>query len=234
MGVVLEFVVPSAATALTNLLFLSPITEIMRVDAAKSLGFFNPLPYPFMILNCLCWILYSLTFDSLSASLFLFFSNIIGLFVGFYCTFVCLPLSSERVQLYIRRSFLLQIVVYSFLMYFLVLLLPGERAHEALGYISTVAGFMFFGSPLSTLKEIIQTKSAKSIYWPLTVTAGISSLLWTIYAIVLQALPIIIPSAFSTLLSIIQMLLLWYYGHGDKDLQPESIVIDIDDKEIDS
>lgn len=236
MGVVLEIVVPSIATVLTNALFLSPIPEAIRVQETKSLGFFNPIPYPFMIFNCLSWILYGLTFDSPSTSLFIFFGNFSGVVTGVYCSLVCLPLAAPDLQLYIQISIVILTLAFFPLIYFLVFFLSGPSIHLAFGCVSIIAAFVFFASPLSTLREIIQSKSAKSIYWPLTLTSGVSTLLWTIYGIVLQDWLIITPNGFATILSGVQLILLWYYGHGVQEQKEhqDSVVVDLREEEMES
>jgi len=94
-------------------------------------------------------------------------------------------------------------------------LLPSETAIRLIGLMGVFFCIILFGSPLSSLKEIVTTKSAKSIPLPFTLACVLNCLLWTIFG-TLEAkdFNIYFPNLLGLLLGFVQLTLLAKYGNG--------------------
>ena len=64
-----------------------------------------------------------------------------------------------------------------------------------------------YASPLNTIIQIIQTRSAASIYWPLSLAATINCFMWVSYGIVIGDPFYYVPSGLSACFGLVQLAL---------------------------
>jgi solute carrier family 50 protein (sugar transporter) len=233
MGVLLDYVVPIIGTVLTNFLFFSPMQTVLQIDESGQLGDLNPLPYPLMVFNCAGWIIYGLSFGNPTVY-YMFAANFSGVINGIYYSLVTFPLASRAVQINMRRLFVILPLISLSAAYFLAFGLrnDSETLHTALGVIAISISVVFFASPLSTIVDVLRSKSARTIHIPLSITAGTSTFLWTIYGIAISDWFIIIPNALATIFSSIQLILVMVFRKRDAELGTEKSVVEAIPKEL--
>jgi solute carrier family 50 protein (sugar transporter) len=99
---------------LANLMFISPVAGVREARLAGALKELNPVPYPFIIANCINWVVYGTlikyaalpqllhSFTGLlhhihtHRNLWVFWSNGPGILLGVYLTISALPLASPK------------------------------------------------------------------------------------------------------------------------------------------
>jgi uncharacterized protein with PQ loop repeat len=95
------------------------------------------------------------------------------------------------------------------------------------GDFAIAVQLMFFASPLAGIVEIIRTKDSKSLYWPLALTASLSSALWAIYGASIGAIPILAPNGISAFIGLVQVALCLIYKSS---AAPHRVSVDVNDK----
>lgn len=150
------------------------------------------------------------------------FPNAFGLFCGFnyfyqfknYCPKNASNLPGTLTQ-HIQYSFALVISAL-----FAAALLETQKAAELIGKVAVVLCVVLFASPLSALKSVIQTKCAKSIPLPFTLTCILNCFLWTVYGIDMGDFNIYFPNLLGLLSSLAQFGLILFYGNGNEQQLP--------------
>jgi solute carrier family 50 protein (sugar transporter) len=211
MSLWLQYVVPSLGCILSNVLFLSPLPKIREIDREQKLGVHNPIPYTFMLMNCLAWVVYATAWirDDKNTAIFLFASNIIGLGLGIYYTFVCFPLIEDQsLKLNVRRVFVGLVTIFVLISFVLAIAMNDyDNTKFSLGLLANILELIFFASPLSTIFEVLRTKSAETIHLPLTITSLVATSMWVIYGLFVNDWFIAAPSSATTILTLIQLAL---------------------------
>jgi Uncharacterized conserved protein len=103
---------------------------------------------------------------------------------------------------------------------FAAALLETHKAAELIGKVAVVLCVVLFASPLSALKSVIQTKCAKSIPLPFTLTCILNCFLWTVYGIDMGDFNIYFPNLLGLLSSLAQFGLILFYGNGNEQQLP--------------
>lgn len=172
----MDYVVPIIGVLIANFLFMSPLKTILRVDSTQQLGDLNPLPYPLMVFHCAGWVIYGLNFGSPTVY-FLFLGNFSGLIGGIYFSLVSYPLAPRQIQVRMRFLFVALPFLQISLAYFLSFSLRGSSSlATALGFVASCFTVMFFGSPLSSIFQVLRTKSAASIHTLMAVASAVCTL----------------------------------------------------------
>jgi hypothetical protein len=80
-----------------------------------------------------------------------------------------------------------------------------------LGIGCAILNIMVYGSPLSVMRQVIQTKSVA--FMPLSLTCGtlLCSSVWGVYAILVDDWNVLVPSCLGVALGISQLVLYFYY-----------------------
>eukprot|EP00884_Botryococcus_braunii_P006299 jgi/Botrbrau1/15670/Bobra.4_1s0052.2 len=136
-------------------------------------------------------------------------SNFSGIVLGVYFTLVAYGYANDTV----RRQLEVVILV-------VVLTLLASSSVTVLDHLSRSAGILLWGivcnvilafywtAPLSSLYQVLRTRSAVTLYWPLSATNLICSSLWTTYGFVLSQPFLWAPNGAGVLLSIFQLCLI--------------------------
>jgi hypothetical protein len=82
-----------------------------------------------------------------------------------------------------------------------------------LGQITTIVNVVLFAAPLAKMGTILRTRSATSLPTAMTVVSAMSNGLWTLYALLIADMIVLLPSLLGFLLSFFQVLvLLWCFN----------------------
>ena len=180
------------ALAMTVPLFLAPIEPMVRIYKARSVGSFSPAPYLFACVNCLLWIGYALpaiTPDRTSPLV----TNVYGLVMELiYCGIFIRYAGRARAGV----AALFALVTLGPLAFIALCALaiddvplpkwpePNERnASNALGIAAAFFNILMYAAPLSVMRTVIRTRSVEFMPLSLTLTCGLCSTGWTLYAL---------------------------------------------------
>ena len=74
-----------------------------------------------------------------------------------------------------------------------------------LGFLAACSSIIMFGSPLASLKEVIDKKDASSIPLPIALAAACCSLTWALYGLSMGDNSILIPNFIGSVLGALQL-----------------------------
>ena len=98
--------------------------------------------------------------------------------------------------------------------------LSNDLASAIIGKVGVFFCIILFASPLAALKNVIKTKSAKSIPLPFTLTCVANCFLWSVYGLDLKDFNIYFPNLLGLLSSLVQLGLILFYGNGTPQQLP--------------
>lgn len=161
-----SFIFPVLGVILSNALYFSPLPAVVRAHRAGSLGSLNPLPQALMVVSTTAWMCYALAVPNA----FIVASNLPGAIAAMAFVAVTLPLTPRemgrsQVQIVLVLGSAATLTLWTYLIF-------GGLDHSArcfwLGAYGSAICVLLFASPLSTLRMVLSTSNASSIYAPLT------------------------------------------------------------------
>jgi len=170
---------PMAGLVTSNALYFSPLSAVLERLKVGTLGELNPLPAAVTVLSTLAWLQYGLAI----ADPFVVASNIPGLTAAIAGFVLLLPLMKGTSSLkLVQTSFVTGCAATLALWTWLVFsgMTAAARA-SALGLWASAFFIVLCSSPLTSMRKVIQTKDASSIYAPMTAAQCANCLLWTVY-----------------------------------------------------
>ena len=173
---------PLAGVFTSNALFMAPFTAVQARVRAKSLGELNPLPVAMTVISSWAWLQYGLSVSDA----YIVAGNLPALTAAVYGLLLMLPLMHEAEHAPALRMVVGVVVAGCFLTFCLWTYLifaafePRERS-SILGSYATVIFVVLAASPLSSMKTVIATRDASSIYAPMTAAQCVNCMLWTVY-----------------------------------------------------
>eukprot|EP00741_Cyanophora_paradoxa_P012914 tig00020629_g12470.t1 len=199
-----KHVVPAAGNACGLCVFLSPWREIMRIAKTNELKDHNPIVYPFVVINCLSWVLYSY----LLKDFYVFFGNGVGYLIGLYFTLICYR-SATLVQRQMQEAVLLigHFVLFAGATVAFIALKENGIGREIAGILTIIALCSFYFSPLSTLYKVVKQKNSVYFYGPISATCMVNGALWTVYGWVMKDPYIWAPNAVGAFTGALQLVL---------------------------
>lgn len=195
-------IAPSLGVVIANALFLSSVPAVLSARRDKSLGDLNPIPWAFVFGNCVSWLHYSYVV----ANPYAFASNALGALIGLFYTLTAVSYGSADQRATVEKvavglSFV-SVVASCVNCFFLKTM---EARQLCAGYIANIILVAFYGAPLSTLKNVIETKNAASIYAPLSILNTVNGALWVAYGLGVGDIFITVPNAAGFVLGLIQL-----------------------------
>jgi solute carrier family 50 protein (sugar transporter) len=178
MGFVIETVFPTLGVFLANTLYLAPLPAVRQAHRQAQLGGLNPTPLALMALNTIGFLAYGLAVPNR----YVVASNIFGVPLAIWYLVTVLPLARDES---ILSQLKLVIVGGAFFLsaemtYVRLGLEDVERA-GMMGMFATFVCIAMFAAPLSTVAEVLSTRSSASLYGPLTIAQVCNCTLWTVY-----------------------------------------------------
>lgn len=195
-------VAPSLGVALSNAMFLSAVPAVLEARKNGSLGDLNPVPWAFILANCIAWLHYSFCVSNPYA----FASNALGAVLGLFFTLtgVALGTPSQRNQLMAVAVVTSAATITA--SFWTCFLLKTAAARQILtGYFANIILVVFYGAPLSTLKLVLRDKSAASIYAPLSFLSLLNGSLWVVYGVAIRDFFIVVPNFCGLVLALVQL-----------------------------
>lgn len=213
MDIILDWVIPAAGALLTVILCVAAVPTAFSIHKSRRLGSFNPLPYPPMVLQNICWILYSMELK-FPTSVFIFIPNWIGFIGGVYIIGTVYPLCRITIRNLMLSVLILGAVCFPPALFLFLFYSQTSGLHQFLGFVAVGIQLIFFASPLSAMAMIIRRKNSSCIHVGLAISTAIAGLFWTIYGICIGDLFLIIPNSIGGILGCIQIILKSTFRNG--------------------
>lgn len=205
-------------SAIALLMYGAPITTFKRVIQMRSTESFSGFPYAIALYNCLLYTWYGspLISDGWD-NIVVMVVNAIGLlleccFVGIYLTFAPPKPKRKMVKMVVGV-----LVVFGTIAMTSFLALHNRNSKKVVvGTAGMVATVILYGSPLSVIRRVIQTKSVEfmpSFYF--SFFAFLGSVLWMVYGALSKDMIIMAPNFLGVPLGLGQMVL--YCVYRDKN-----------------
>ena len=199
--------------------FMAPFPTIKKVKEEKTVGTLPLLPYSSMVASAFIWTTYGILRNEAKV----WSSNGIGLVMAAYYMFSFIrhsPKSSPTLPGSVRQHAIgvLGIILATLL----VAMSPVTDPSSLIGPVGVLLTIGMFGSPLSALKTVVQTKSAASIPLPFTLASLANCLMWSVAGLFrMKDVNIYFPNLLGLSFSVAQVALKLAYGDGAKGRAPD-------------
>ena len=209
------------APAAAWIVFASPIPTIQQISRDKTVGGLPLLPYSSMCVNCFVWIVYGL----LKSEATIVRANAVGLVLGAYYFYVfrkhCPPTANS-----LPGTMMNHVLGVAGILTFTLLLavsLSKETAAELIGKMGVLFCVILFASPLSVLRDVIVTKSAKNIPLPFTLASTLNCFLWSVAGVLaMKDFNVYFPNLAGLSCCVAQLTVILMYGDGTADKKEAS------------
>ena len=193
---------------------LSFLQTASKIIEKKSDCKLSPLPFVSLSTNCAVMTMYAY----LRSNATIFVPNFSGLLVGIVCT-LAYQTFTEKTS---KEIYLVSGLIIILAIYFLL-----NNATYSLGMIGVCLSVILMGSPLATLRTVIEEKSTNSLPLATSIATFFNALSWSLYGTIEVNDPIVyIPNLIGLLLASIQLLLFVIYGlPGETPEAPKYTVV---------
>ena len=207
-----SLVFPVLGVILSNALYFSPLPAVRSAARSGTLGSLNVLPQALMVHSTIAWMCYAFAVPNG----FIVASNLPGVIVAVYFIATTMPLMPRDEHHPIKRTVTLVLVGGTAIMLFLWTWLifsgvPHETIVFVLGAYGSAICVLLFASPLSTVREVLATSTAASIYAPLTATQCTNCAMWTVYGLAIGDCWVYGPNGTGLALGLVQLALKLVY-----------------------
>jgi len=231
----------SKTAPLTSIvLVMAPLPTIQKISQERSVGSLPLLPYSSLVGNAFVWVIYGTNIKSfkdvlcvvqnfISQTLWLgllksdakvYIPNTVGVILGTYYFSQYMkycqksPRSSSSGLI---EQHLLGVAALISCTLLLTATFTRKVATSIIGKLGVLLCILLFASPLSTLKKVLETKSAKSIPLPFTIACMLNCFLWSVAGVGdMKDFNIYAPNILGLASSIAQLMLKLMYGDGEK------------------
>lgn len=87
-----------------------------------------------------------------------------------------------------------------------------EQVRDIVGFLAVAVSIVLYASPLETVKQVVQTKNAKTLPIWMCFAAAINCSLWVVCGVVGRDLFVLTPNAIGVALSVVQTTLYFVYN----------------------
>lgn len=208
---IMEHIAPGLGGVVALAMFMSPLRAVLAVRASKLLGDLNPLPLVAIIANCASWILYG----CIQADVYVILANEPGLMLGIFMAVSCYGFAAPEVRDNMVRAMLFFAAIISGAGITTSLFVEEEDTKALVaGYTAVFVLLCFYAAPLSTMAQVLRTRSSASLYLPSSIMACVNGSLWVAYATAKHDSFIFYPNAFGALCGAIQIALIFIFPHN--------------------
>ncbi|GIL88438.1 hypothetical protein Vretimale_15406 [Volvox reticuliferus] len=220
----LKHIAPGLGCIIAFLMFVSPLKAVLQVRASKHLGDLNPLPLVAIIANCAAWLLYG----CINEDPYVILANEPGLLLGVFMAISCYGFADLKARDLMLKAFLFFAVLISGAGIIISLFIEKDSTASLIsGYTAVFVLLCYYGAPLSTIAEVLRSRSSASLYWPISIMNTVNGLLWVAYGTAVHDMFIAVPNAVGATFGLIQIALIQCYpskkvaaSGGDDDVEP--------------
>ncbi|KAF8405840.1 hypothetical protein HHK36_007917 [Tetracentron sinense] len=187
-------------------LFLAPTVTFKRIIKSKSTEQFSGVPYVMTMLNCLLSAWYGLPFVSPHNILVSTVNGTGAVIESIYVLiFIIYAPKREKGKMLGLLAFVL--MVFSMVAIVSLVALHGSNRKLFCGLAATIFSIIMYGSPLSIMKLVIQTKSVEFMPFFLSLFVFLCGTSWFIYGLLGHDPFLAVPNGFGCGLGALQLIL---------------------------
>jgi len=180
---------------------VSYLNTSYKIYIKKQVGGLSPIPFLSLMTNSAVWSLYG----SLKSDETIFVPNATGLIAGFICTVIYHHNSTLGIPGH------LYFISASIIIFTIICGIAGDQ--EIIGSFGVCLAVFLMGSPLSTLRTVINERSTSSLPFFTSLTTFGNALSWSLYGLIIAHDPMVyIPNLLGLLLAIFQLILFVIFG----------------------
>ncbi|CAF2634456.1 unnamed protein product [Rotaria sp. Silwood2] len=199
-------IISKICTVSTIGLFLTGVQICNRIYRMRSTGDISGFPFVATLVNCTLWLLYGYSADNST----IIIVNFIGATLQMLYALVYLQYTSDRTS-YIRSIGTAILFLATVGVYFKYFVPDHDAAVFRAGLVASVATVIMFGSPLASLRAVIQKQSTESLSLPLCFANLIVPIEWVLYGILIDDKFVQVPNFLGAILGFIQVSLFYKY-----------------------
>lgn len=176
--------IPKLGVITSTALYFSPMMAVLSAKTSGDIGDLNPIPLTFMAISSVCWLAYGLSIQDPYVTI----SNVPGGVATIWYMVSILPLLASNNQLVTTQRILvaLSAVTINLWTYLSLAKKPLVEIQRSLGMYASGLFIVLSGSPLSTIRTVLSTRSSKSILAPLTAAQVGNTALWSAYGLAIK------------------------------------------------
>jgi solute carrier family 50 protein (sugar transporter) len=194
-------------------MFSTNLIPIMQIRSGHGhIGSTNFVPFLALLTNAVLWTRYGVVQSDKTVVVV----NVIGTLIALFALLQFYQYSNTDGKDKLEQFMLLVCGT----LFLTLLWLRWSGNVSMLGYLAAGTSVALFGSPLSSVKEVLRTRSAASLNGSFILLGCIVSALWTVYGKKLNDNFIMVPNFIGCLLSIAQGLLYLKFQSGGKTSRP--------------
>uniref|UniRef100_A0A803KNY7 Bidirectional sugar transporter SWEET n=2 Tax=Chenopodium quinoa TaxID=63459 RepID=A0A803KNY7_CHEQI len=214
----LSFIFGILGNIISVLLFLSPIKTFIQIVSKGSTGEFESIPYICTFLATSLWTYYGLIKPGalLVATVNGFGAVVELVFVTLFLIFAPPEMRAKTAKLAVilDLGFLGAVMLVSKYM-----LLDDEMRINMIGTLGAFVNILMYGSPLAALRAVMETRSVEYMPFLLSLCSFLNGGVWTIYAVLVKDLFLLVPNAVGFILGTIQLVVYARYSNLNNDQQ---------------
>jgi len=217
-------------SVISLLMYGAPIITFKRVIQKRTTEDFSGFPYAVALLNCLLYTYYGSPLISNGwDNLIVMVVNAIGLVIE--CSFICIYLifAPPKPKTVMVRLLVTVLMVSGTLGIISVIAMHDHKHKKMLvGTAGMVATVILYGSPLSMIRLVIQSKSVEFMPFNLSLFAFLCSIFWLAYGVLSKDIVVMAPNFIGVPLASAQMIIYWIY-RNNKGQRSQTKNFDADD-----
>ena len=180
---------------------ISACNTALAIQSRGSVSSIPLLPFLSLFVNCVIWTLYGILKNDFTVLV----PNVLGILCGLFCVFIYHKYSSG---LHKGKEYMISagIVIFALILY-------ASNAANFIALLGCVFAVILMGSPLATLKIVIETQNTDSMPFGTSLMAFCNSLSWSMYGLLISGDVFIYgPNLVGVAITSVQMLLFIQYG----------------------
>ncbi|KAF8054899.1 APY5 [Scenedesmus sp. PABB004] len=197
--IIMGQVFPILGGVLATVMYCSPVKATFMARRAGALGDLNPFPFAVALVCTASWVAYG--FASRDYNMFL--ANIPGFTATLYTTVTSHALATRKTQNMMMTMLLLSAPIILVLGVISAFVLSGNQAQLMWGFTCNAITIAYYGAPLSTVVQVIRSRSSASIYLPMCIANLVNTLLWIGYGFAVLDPFIYVPNAIGGVFAVV-------------------------------
>ncbi|CAF0706261.1 unnamed protein product [Brachionus calyciflorus] len=196
----LAYSIGNLAVVCTFFLFLSGSQLCHKIIKTNSVGDISPLPFLTAFINCVIMFLYGMLIKNYQ----IIFINVVGFNLEIVYIIIFLFYTQNKRKV-IHQIIFITVITITVGFYAFVYEPDPTISSKYIGFLGCIASVIMFGSPLTSLRNVMISKSTESLSFYLCLANFSCSFLWSVYGIMLSDKFIYIPNIIGSLLGFAQV-----------------------------
>lgn len=213
---------------------MSPLPTVQRIRRDKKIGNYPLLPYTSMVITSTL----SFAYGVLRENAMIWTSSAISVVLGLYYLLSYVQFAHTMADhTVLPGSVESHIITVSFAMMSTIIwtIVPMSQPSPdwLIGKVGLLFRVLMFASPLTTLRVVIATKSARSIPLPFAIASAVNCVLWTVFGLFqVKDANIYLPNILGLLFAVAQLMLRFLFRGNEIVLVDEQSLLLSEDEDL--